>query len=391
MQKWKPKEIIINEKVMDDPVTEYVLNQCKDVPFKYVNSGRPDAVVAASNILKNKDSMLDKILAGKQVLYIGPPGNDTVDLFTMPDDRMVCPHFDRLKLASNGCFYQCDWCYLKLTYRAAFPFISIKTDYEKIKRQLARKLNRSDEPVIFNSGELADSLALDHLTRAGREFIPWFGRSGNGYLYMLTKSDNVDDILDLDHNGHTVIAWSMNNANVSRKFEIGAPTFQRRLAASRKVQEAGYPLRIRLDPIVPFDGWQDAYAETIKSVFSEVSPERVTLGTLRFEKGFYNMRSSLFTTGPELPRMMEDMQPMFPPKMFPGNKHPKSGKYSFSESKRSEIFSFAVNEIRKYSNCRIALCKESENVWRQVGLDVSRCSCVCQLDYAEMPIVTPAK
>jgi spore photoproduct lyase len=388
MENWKPKEIIINEKVKDDPVTKYVLDVCGDVPTRYVADGRPNTIVDASETLKGKQSMLDKILAGKQVLYIGPPGNDTVDLFTMPDDRMVCPHFDRLKLASNGCFYQCDWCYLKLTYRAAYPFISIKADYEKIKRQLSRKLNKSNTPVIFNSGELADSLALDHLTRAGREFIPWFGRSGNGFLYMLTKSDNVGDILDLDHNGHTVIAWSMNNASVSRKFEIGAPIFQRRLAAARKVQGAGYPLRIRLDPIVPFDGWRRAYAETIKELFSEVSPERVTLGTLRFEKGFYNMRNSLFTTGPELPRMMEDMEPMFPPKMFPGSKRPKVGKYSFSEMKRTEIFRFAIEEIRKYSDCRIALCKESENVWQQVGLDVSRCSCVCQLDYAEIPVST---
>ena len=393
MQKWKPKEIIINEKVKDDPVTQYVLEVCGDVPVKYVADARRKTIVGASEKLKGKESMLDMILAGKRVLYIGPPGNDIVDVFTMKDERTVCPHFDRVKLASNGCFYQCDWCYLKLTFRANFPFIRMYADYEKIKRQLARKLNRSNDYVIFNSGELADSLALDHLTRAGREFIPWFGKSGNGYLYMLTKSDNVDDILDLNHNGHTVIAWSMNNDAVSRKFEIGAPTFKRRLTAAKKVQEAGYPLRMRLDPIVPIDGWQGAYAETIKEIFSSVSPERVTLGTLRFENGFYNnirknwnTRKSLLTTGPELPRMMEDMQPMFPPKMFPGSKQPKSGKYSFTEEKRTEIFTFAVSEIRKYSDCRIALCKESENVWHQVGLDVSRCSCVCQLDYAKIPV-----
>jgi spore photoproduct lyase len=114
---------------------------------------------------------------------------------------------------------------------------------------------------------------------------------------MLTKSDNVDDILDLPHNGHTVIAWSMNNEAVSRKYEIGAPCFPTKADSSEKVQEAGYPLRIRLDPIVPFDGWKEAYAGTIREIFSEVSPERVTLGTLRFEKGFYNMRHSIFTTG----------------------------------------------------------------------------------------------
>lgn len=60
--------------------------------------------------------MIDSILAGKKVLYIAP-ADSAVDLFTMPDNRLVCPRFDRLKLASNGCFYRCDWCYLKLTYQ----------------------------------------------------------------------------------------------------------------------------------------------------------------------------------------------------------------------------------------------------------------------------------
>ena len=196
--------------------------------------------------------MLDKILAGKQVVYIAPATN-VVDVFTMPDDRMMCPHFDRLKLASNGCFYQCDWCYLKLTYRAAFPFITIRAQYDRIKEQLYKRLNQTTDPVIFNTGELADSLSMEHLTCAAQEFIPWIGNTENGYLFMLTKSDNVDDILKLPHKGQTIIAWSMNTEQVSQKFEIGAPPFDRRLDAAKKVQEAGYPLRIRLDPIIPFE------------------------------------------------------------------------------------------------------------------------------------------
>jgi spore photoproduct lyase len=300
------------------------------------------------------------------------------------DERMICPHFDRLKLASNGCFYQCDWCYLKLTYRAAFPFITVRAEYDRIKEQIYRRLRRSTAPVMFNSGELADSLSMEHLTRAAQEFIPWFGNFSNGYLFMLTKSDNVDSILDLPHNGHTIIAWSMNNEMVSRKFEIGAPPFEQRLEAARKVQEAGYPVRVRLDPIVPIEGWREASAATIARIFSVISPERVTVGTLRFEEGFYHMRDSIFTSGPELPKLMENMTPMFKPKGFSGSKRPRQGKYSLKEKERIEIFGFIINEIRKYSDCRVALCKESANVWRKLRLPLSKCSCVCQLDHADM-------
>ena len=166
--------------------------------------------------------MLDKILLGKQVVFISP-ATQAVDTFTMPDDRMVCPHFERLKLASNGCFYQCDWCYLKLTYRAAFPFITVRVQYDRIKEQLQKRLSGSQEPIIFNSGELADSLSMEHLTRAGQEFIPWFGQQENGYLYMLTKSDNVDRILDLTHNGHSIITWSLNKKRCQENLRLARP------------------------------------------------------------------------------------------------------------------------------------------------------------------------
>jgi len=380
-----PKEIIINAKVAEDPVAERIVDQCRGVPVKYVENGRNDNIVRSSKILNSCGTgMREKILAGKQVLYVAPAGNNTVDQFEMPDSRLLCPHFDRLKLASNGCPYACDWCYLKGTYRGAFPFMTVYAEHDKIKAKISKRLSATDENVIFNSGELADSLALDHLTGSVAEFIPFFAASDNGYLFTLTKSDNVNGILDLEHNGHTIPAWSLNDDKVSRTYEIGAPTFERRLMAAQKVQNAGYPLRIRLDPIVPFNGWKESYADTIKTIFESISPERITLGTLRFEKAFFNMRNSIFAAGSALPEIVGQMEPMFEPQVFAGSSQPKVGKYSYSKDQRIGIFNFAIQEIQKYSDCKIALCKESATVWAKTGLDISKCSCVCQLDYADM-------
>ncbi len=90
------------------------------------------------------------------------------------------------------------------------------------------------------------------------------------------------------------------------------------------------------------------------------------------------MRNTFFQS-PELVGFVEGMVPMFSPKSFPGTKRPKSGKYSFSEEKRVEIFSFVIAEIRNYSDCFVALCKESATVWEKVGLPLSECGCACQL------------
>lgn len=376
--KWKPDEIIVNRKVKNDPATISFIEKCPGVSVNYVSSALPKDVINASNILKNANpGMLNTILAGKKVVFLTSATNN-VDKFEIPDDRLTCPHFYKLKLASNGCYYKCDWCYLKLTYRAAFPYISVYVQYEKIKEQILKLIRSVSIPVMFNAGELADSLSMEHLTGAMRDFIPWFAGVGNGYLFLLTKSDNVDEILELPHNRHSVITWSMNNEVVSRKFEIGAPSFHRRLEAAHKVQRAGYPLRIRIDPIVPFPGWKETYRDTMKIIFERVAPERITLGTLRFEEQFYKIRNSIFSTGPEIPKLMERMKPMFEPKIFGESKRPKIGKYSFTEDERIMIFNSVIQEIRKYSNCPIALCKESNTVWKALGMDSSQCQCVCQ-------------
>ena len=50
-----------------------------------------------------------------------------------------------------------------------------------------------------------------------------------------------------------------------------------------------------------------------------------------------------------------------------------------------EIFSLAISEIRKHAQgATIALCKESASVWEAVGLELSRCACVCQLGEVDM-------
>jgi len=394
MPKWKPAEIMIHPKVIDDPIAESLHKRYGKLQ-RNVPTGRSTDIVQASHVLVKGAPLLKTIEKGKTVVYVGPAGK-AVDDFNIPDNRMICPHFSRIKWASNGCFYRCDWCYLKGTYRANQPYIAVRVQYDKMEAQLQKRLEEADGPLLFNSGEMADSLSLDGLTRAAEHFIPWFAKQKKGYLFLLTKSANVNRILDLPHGKHTIVAWSMNAPEVSKMFEVGAPTFKRRLEAALRVQDAGYRVRIRLDPIVPIDGWPEMYARAIDDIFRTIAPERITLGTLRFEAQFYRARRRIVSDA--LLKQMANMKPMFRDKKFTvpkGNKmvtRTKSGKYSFSEKERTDIFGFAIGEIRKHSKkIPIALCKESAGVWNALGLDLSRCKCVCQLDYADMSKPSRAK
>ena len=100
-------------------------------------------------------------------------------------------------------------------------------------------------------------------------------------------------------------------ASLERSWNGSIWVVSNKVRAARRAQEAGYLVRVRIDPIVPTADWKEAYAETVERFLAEVSPERMTLGTLRFEEGFYRMRDALFTTGRALRDMVENMEPMF--------------------------------------------------------------------------------
>ena len=76
-------------------------------------------------------------------------------------------------------------------------------------------------------------------------------------------------------------------------------TFEGRLKAAGKVQEDGCQVRVRLEKIIPFNGWREIYAEKIKKISKKVLPERQTIATLRFEEGFYKMGNTLASSQPQ--------------------------------------------------------------------------------------------
>ena len=382
---WRPSEIIINEAVRNDPVTKHILSLCTDLEYsvKYVSDSKPKTIHDESEMLaREHDSILHAIGTGKFVMHITEASNTVLGTFEMEDPRMMCPEFDKLVLASNGCFYNCDWCFLKGTYRANQNYITVRVQYDKIKDMLTKRLKTASAPVMFDTGEMADSLSMEHLTRSGQELIPWFADQPNGYMYMLTKSTNVEPILKLKHNKHTVLAWSINATMVSNWFEVGAPKPMERLRAAKLAQKAGYPIRIRLDPIIPVLNWKQYYSGIIKSIFEEVKPERITLGTLRFEGQLYKVRNAMLASA-KLKELADTLVPMLDKIKLPNGKM-SVGKYSFPVDQRIDIFKFVIEEIRKYSKCDIALCKETTEVWKAVGLDLEECKCVCQYDCADM-------
>ncbi len=305
-------------------------------------------------LLNNKESqLLERVADGSIVKRF-----DKTPLPTRSTD-VICPHFIELKWA-YGCPFDCAWCYLKGTFR----FHPTKTkpvfkDREKIELHTRRFLEEVATPEILNTGEIADSLMGEGLSEPFSKFIiPIFEEQNRHKVLFVTKSDNVKHLLEINPHNQTIISFSLNAEEVAKKWERGAPSVDRRIEAGQKLSQAGYEVRIRIDPIVPVPDWKPQYTNLIDQIFASFTPERITLGSLR----------GLQTT-------------------INGSKDTSWVKYLQENSNwgkkvdfktRYETYDTVINLLRnKYNYSNVALCKETLAMWGRLGMDYKKIKCNC--------------
>jgi DNA repair photolyase len=151
------------------------------------------------------------MLAGKRTLMIGRTST-FVGYFDgqLGSNVRCCPYYKLVPL-SNGCPYLCTYCYLAFVYRNYALFIKINTNYDTMFKQIRKVLTAAGGKVSFNMGEMLDSLALDHIMNLTTMLVPFFARLSRGFLILLTKSSNIENLLTIEPNDQTVVSWSLNS------------------------------------------------------------------------------------------------------------------------------------------------------------------------------------
>jgi len=274
--------------------------------------------------------------------------------------NVVCPHFLELKWA-YGCPFDCSWCYLKGTFR--FRPEGIKPAYkplEKVKLHIETFLQEEKTPEILNTGEIADSLMGENGDRPFSKFIiSLFEKQNRHKVLFVTKSTNVKNLLEIALPRQVVVSFSLNAKPVAKRWEKKAPSVERRIEAAKKLSEADYEVRIRIDPMVPVENWEKCYIELIDEIFSRFIPERITFGSLRGLQSTIN-----------------------------GTKDTSWVKYLKESSNwgkkidfttRYKIYAIIIEYLgNKYDYHNVALCKETKAMWEKLGMDWKqiRCNCV---------------
>ncbi|MGB2697553.1 MAG: radical SAM protein [Candidatus Zixiibacteriota bacterium] len=264
---------------------------------------------------------------------------------------VVCPHFLELKWA-YGCPFDCSWCYLKGTFR--FRPEGIKPAYkplDKIKSHVEAFLQQVDTPEILNTGEIADSLMKEGKTRPFSKFIiSMFQKQNTHKVLFLTKSTNIRNLLEIPEKSQVIMSFSLNAKPAAEKWEKKAPPVSKRLDAAKKLSEAGYEVRIRIDPIVPIDDWQKHYIDHVDEMFSKFRPTRITLGSLR------GLQSTINGT--------KDHSWVH----FLKEKSNWGKKIDFTT--RYDLYKTMLEYLNdKYDYSEVALCKETMAMWDQLGMN----------------------
>lgn len=197
-----------------------------------------------------------------------------------------------------NCVYDCRYCFLQGMLRSAnyLLFVNYEEFMDDI-REIAKTHANDEKPVWFFSGYDCDSLAYEPVTRFAEYFIPAFADIPNAVLELRTKSTQIRSLLKRNAQSNVVVASSLSPESVAQAVEIGAPPLQKRVEALAKLQDAGWRIGLRFDPVVWHQNYLEDYQRMADTVFSQLDPSRidsVTLGSFRLPKGYYKIMHRLY-------------------------------------------------------------------------------------------------
>jgi spore photoproduct lyase len=336
--------IFLDQAVANDMRAQSIVAGLPDTPVELVDG--PDQVIRTAQALK------DPIGDGKRMLFLTRHKGEMVAKCPGTHGHICCG-YQILDLMSN-CPMDCSYCILQGYLNN--PVMTVFTNLSDVTDDLLKAA--SEAPWRYfrvGPGELADSLALDHVIRYSDDLVEWFADHETMILELKTKSVRIEHLLDLRHGGQTVVSWSLNPQSIIDAEEHGAPGLAERLRAARTCQEAGYPIGLHFDPMIPDDSWEKEYKAMVEEIFRYVNPRGIiwiSMGGLRFP-----------------PSMKSIIQDRFPKsrillgELFPG----RDGKFRYLETIRVDMFKKMRTWLREIDpGLFVYLCMESHEVWKVV-------------------------
>jgi spore photoproduct lyase len=233
-----------------------------------------------------------------------------------------------------NCLYDCRYCFLQGMYQSANYVLFI--NFESFQDEIRRICNAyPSESFHFFSGYDCDSLALEPVTHFAEAFLPFFDSLTNAKLELRTKSTQIRSLLNRKPMPSCIVAFSLSPAEIVAKVEAKAPSLERRLNAIKQLQQKGWQIGLRFDPLIYQTGYQQQYKRLFEQVFNIIDREQlhsVSLGVFRLPESFYKKMHKLYPDE----------------KLFASPLQSQNGMTSYQQEIEREMIQFATEHLLAY-------------------------------------------
>lgn len=346
MQNLVIKKIYVEDSVKDDERTIAILNRLSDIPVE----GCSDTAHIYQEL---KEQYSDPFREGKKVLLLSDfKGNF---LKKCPGTKgFICCNYYVLNLTTN-CPLDCTYCILQ-EYLENNPVLKIFVNIEDALEQIEKIYQENQGvPIRIGTGELADSLALDHITRFSEILIPFFEKRKNLFLELKTKTDRIQNLLKFKGIKNTIISWSLNPQGIIDEEELYSSSLEERLEAASQCRQLGFKTAFHFDPLVYYEGWENDYKAIIEKLFDHVSPQNIpwiSLGGFRYRPPMKPIVKARFPTS----------------KLMTGELLPcEDGKMRYFRPIRKKMYGLMVEWLKEYDkNLNLYFCMEDQDMWKEL-------------------------
>ena len=266
--------LFIDKSIPEDLEIEYLLSKM---------NAEPQWIENTKTVYEFINDADDPISKAKKTLYI--TRNKGAVIKSCPGTSFyTCCDYTILH-TGTFCTMDCSYCILQAYFHP--PVLQYFAGLKTLSNALEVRFGQN---TIFRigTGEYTDSLIWEKVSLQPKFLVETFAKQNNCLLELKTKTVNIDSLLPLDHNGKTVIAWSLNTPDIISSEEKGTASLVARLKAAKRVESKGYKLAFHFDPLVIYPGCETQYKKVVKLIFEYIRPESIvwiSIGTFRFMPG----------------------------------------------------------------------------------------------------------